>query len=539
MTVGGTVKSVADLHAAYLDGNTLAQVRTGMSFLISQFTAAGWYRVFTSTYTNVVYATEVILHIGRTYISPQNEHYSFSICVGYNGDISITQLSGVMGGHLITKIRVVWDNSQIFHIDIYSAASSYSNTYGVTGQGYGTFYAFTPNAAIPSGYTAYEFTTVDGCKSDRGFTGTLSGNATSATKLQTARTLWGQSFDGTGNVSGALTGVTSITASNYVKADYFDGDYVSNYNTDKTYWVGDAARGISSDKAGLLLYAYSSRNIYLYTNSTQRMVVNASGSVGIGTISPAYKLDVAGEIRATQGITIGGTDDFGWYPYNGRLSTCLNSTIGINTYSLLVSNAWADYSKVPENGIYSKGEIVCSSDIYPDVTASVKLGSATKRWLGVYAQNGNFSGNVSVSSLNVVTEATVKTLVPDKLHLPSSLGNDVFDIYVDTEVNIDGETPVSVSFQPQWYGWINADGTAAKQGGSATLTAVRTAAGTLRLNGIAADSTVIAVPATFITGSTASPRTTASVLKSGSVHYVQTYNNAGTRANLAFYLLVI
>lgn len=35
-------------------------------------------------------------------------------------------------------------------------------------------------------------------------TATLSGNASSATKLQTARTLWGQSFNGTGNVSGDI-----------------------------------------------------------------------------------------------------------------------------------------------------------------------------------------------------------------------------------------------------------------------------------------------------------------------------------------------
>jgi hypothetical protein len=38
-------------------------------------------------------------------------------------------------------------------------------------------------------------------------------NVASATKLKTARTIWGQSFDGTANVSGSLTGVTNITAS--------------------------------------------------------------------------------------------------------------------------------------------------------------------------------------------------------------------------------------------------------------------------------------------------------------------------------------
>lgn len=41
----------------------------------------------------------------------------------------------------------------------------------------------------------------------------ISGNAGSATKLATARTIWGQSFNGTANVSGDMTGVGSISAS--------------------------------------------------------------------------------------------------------------------------------------------------------------------------------------------------------------------------------------------------------------------------------------------------------------------------------------
>ena len=45
------------------------------------------------------------------------------------------------------------------------------------------------------------------------FSGALSGNASTATKLATARTLWGQNFDGSGNVSGNLTGVGTISAS--------------------------------------------------------------------------------------------------------------------------------------------------------------------------------------------------------------------------------------------------------------------------------------------------------------------------------------
>lgn len=57
-------------------------------------------------------------------------------------------------------------------------------------------------------------------------TGTLaltSDNVASATKLQTARTIWGQSFNGTANVSGALSGATTISASNTISTSLQNG----------------------------------------------------------------------------------------------------------------------------------------------------------------------------------------------------------------------------------------------------------------------------------------------------------------------------
>lgn len=48
-------------------------------------------------------------------------------------------------------------------------------------------------------------------------------NVASATKLQTARTIWGQSFNGTANVSGALSGATTISASNTISTTLQNG----------------------------------------------------------------------------------------------------------------------------------------------------------------------------------------------------------------------------------------------------------------------------------------------------------------------------
>ena len=57
---------------------------------------------------------------------------------------------------------------------------------------------------LPSGYTEVIKTPLDG---------DISGNAATATALKNSRTLWGQPFNGTANVSGDMTGVGSITMS--------------------------------------------------------------------------------------------------------------------------------------------------------------------------------------------------------------------------------------------------------------------------------------------------------------------------------------
>lgn len=96
-------------------------------------------------------------------------------------------------------------------------------------------------------------------------------NVASATKLQTARTIWGQSFDGTGNVSGTIYGCTAIrdANSNYIvgKADNDNGE-VSLGTTAKTQPV-------------------------VMRNGKGEIFLSSSGYAGMGTTSPAYKLDVS------------------------------------------------------------------------------------------------------------------------------------------------------------------------------------------------------------------------------------------------------
>lgn len=112
-------------------------------------------------------------------------------------------------------------------------------------------------------------------------------NVASATKLQTPRTIWGQSFDGTGNVSGSLSEVGNI----HFKVDdsYDIGSNAAASRYIYTHWLG----------------ARAGRKLELGANNSgfgQGLCIDTNLNVGIGTNSPAYKLHVAGDIYSTASI---------------------------------------------------------------------------------------------------------------------------------------------------------------------------------------------------------------------------------------------
>ena len=114
-------------------------------------------------------------------------------------------------------------------------------------------------------------------------TDNISGNASTATKLQTPRTIWGQSFDGTGNVSGSLSEVGNI-----------------HFKVDNSYDIGSdaaASRCIYTHWLG----AGSGQKLELGANKSgygQGLCIDTNLNVGIGTNTPTQKLDVKGQIRA-------------------------------------------------------------------------------------------------------------------------------------------------------------------------------------------------------------------------------------------------
>ena len=104
-----------------------------------------------------------------------------------------------------------------------------------------------------------------------------SDNVASATKLQTPRTIWGQSFDGTGNVDGTLT--------------------ITNSGSDDPHIISTVSKCFHIvSKYKLVLYAGE-------YNRSQNDAINilSNHNVGIG-VDPSYKLHVKGDIYSSATI---------------------------------------------------------------------------------------------------------------------------------------------------------------------------------------------------------------------------------------------
>jgi len=108
------------------------------------------------------------------------------------------------------------------------------------------------------------------------FIGAFSGNATTATTLQTPRSIWGNSFDGSANIP-----TTAVAKMPYV--------LFKNYNDDGN--AGYCGRG-SETNNNIGLLAYSGNQLRLGANGSTVMYISTSNNVGIGTDSPPHKFSV-------------------------------------------------------------------------------------------------------------------------------------------------------------------------------------------------------------------------------------------------------
>lgn len=259
------------------------------------------------------------------------------------------------------------------------------------------------------------------------YSGAFVGNASSATKLMTARTIWGQNFNGTQNVSGNMTGVGNIAMSGNIYmnnarniyAKHTDGSdmsvfYISSFN-ELFIGTGNAQKNTNTILSGSTIIFRTS------TDLNERMRIISNGNVGIGTTAPQAKLDIRGA-SSLLGLKADGTANVsytyidGYHANNGTSFRIVESTS---------TDLWLQYGK---NGVASY-----------NFHLSGYLNTRLKEF-NVNAIDSIFSGNVKAGG-DVVAYATGS----GDIILPIASTNSLGAVKIGSGISVSSDGTISVS----------------------------------------------------------------------------------------------
>lgn len=191
-----------------------------------------------------------------------------------------------------------------------------------------------------------------------------SDNVASATKLAAARTIWGQSFDGTGNVNGTIYINNSNSSNGAIRlnSDISSNARISAMDDQVIFNTGNAIRfGETAwdwNKWAGLKYTHSDKTIYL--GIANGSIFNASSPqsdgtlrlAGIKTVTP----DSGARIGGSGSLYIGNANNSGWV-YVQNMCSQVNSN-----YWNITQNGSAIFKSLTVNDVISCNSISVSNN---------------------------------------------------------------------------------------------------------------------------------------------------------------------------------
>lgn len=253
-------------------------------------TSNHWYKLGTARISE---SDNIMIHIysgdGWNSNAYQNAYATLMIKSGYNPNGGLTREFGatmVNHHHSNMTYKLISPSNDTVDIWVKIPWGYSSGWYSIHGEYSSYTHSGASQSAEPTGNAQTGVETLTNAYT--------SSNVASATKLATPRTIWGQSFDGTGNVSGSLSEVGNI-----------------HFKVDNSYDIGSdaaASRYIYTHWLG----ARSGRKLELGANNSgfgQGLCIDTNLNVGINTNTPAYKLHVVGDIYTTTGFKKNGSSN--------------------------------------------------------------------------------------------------------------------------------------------------------------------------------------------------------------------------------------
>lgn len=408
ITVGGTTKSVSNISVNYASSAGNADTVDGEH--ASAFTRiVGRHAIYTSGTApyNYIHLFRIACSSGYSTIDCEIDFRTRFHSAKIEIRISTAEHPYNNGGSFISIIKKVvsgrtcdfWflptvQSSNYNYYDVYYKSGAWnSGSYGIISKGSNGTLVFehkgTNLTSLPDKVTP------------------VSNNvATSATKLQTPRTIWGQSFDGTGNVDGTLSEVGNI-----------------HFKVDNSYDIGSnaaASRYIYTHWLG----ARSGRKLELGANNSgfgKGLCLDTNLNVGIGTNSPAYKLHVVGDIYSTasirtifkdKAIILSDSDDPAWISaLAGQIIFDTGKAIRFGE-TAWDWNQWAGlkythsnktiYLGIADNSVFTANSAQSNGTLkFPGITTITPDSGARIGGSGgdLYLGNGNNSGFVKVQDM--------------------------------------------------------------------------------------------------------------------------------------------